>query len=60
MKSILDRSFRYRKSYETDVEKTFARVRRQQQRRAQAQAAATDEARSKVLTITQRKKEAVS
>jgi len=30
MKSILDRSFRYTRSAETDLRKTFARLRRQQ------------------------------
>lgn len=57
MKSILDRSFRYRKSFETDIEKTFARIRREQRIRAQAKAAASDEARRKVLTIPSRKVE---
>ena len=32
MKSILDRSFRYTKSADTDLRKTFARVRREQRR----------------------------
>lgn len=45
MKSILDRSFRYTPSTQTDVRKTFARVRfeQQSQQRTQAQgdAAAT-------------------
>lgn len=31
MKSILDRSFRYTPSFETDVGETFARIRREQQ-----------------------------
>jgi hypothetical protein len=31
MKSILDRSFRYVPSVQTDVRKTFARVRRERQ-----------------------------
>jgi hypothetical protein len=30
MKSIVDRSFRYTRSAETDLRKTFARLRRQQ------------------------------
>lgn len=30
MKSILDRSFRYTPSFETDVGETFARIRREQ------------------------------
>ena len=32
MKSILDPSFRYTNSVETDLKKTFARVRRKQRR----------------------------
>jgi hypothetical protein len=32
MKSILDRSFRYTKSADTDIRKTFARIRREQRR----------------------------
>jgi hypothetical protein len=41
MKSILDRSFRYTSSDQTDVRKTFARVRREmqvQRQRAEAEA----------------------
>ena len=30
MKSILDRSFKYTKSVDTDIRKTFARIRREQ------------------------------
>lgn len=30
MKSILDKSFRYTKSVDTDLRKTFARIRREQ------------------------------
>lgn len=55
MKSILDRSFHYTTSVETDVRKTFARIRREQRRREQAQAAVEAEARKKVLVITPRK-----
>lgn len=36
MKSILDPSFRYRSSVDTDLRKTFARLRREQRQRAQA------------------------
>lgn len=36
MKSILDPSFRYKASYDTDVKKTFERIRRE--RIAQAEA----------------------
>ena len=37
MKSILDSTFRYTNSANTDLRKTFARVRREQRRRADAQ-----------------------
>jgi len=36
MKSILDPSFRYTKSADTDLRKTFARIRREQLRAADA------------------------
>ena len=36
MKSILDPSFRYRSSAETDLAKTFARIRREQRLAAEA------------------------
>lgn len=39
MKSILDPSFRYTPSAETDLRKTFARIRREQRRTQQASAA---------------------
>jgi len=39
MKSILDRSFRYVKSEHTDLRRTFARVRREQQALQEKQAA---------------------
>ena len=34
MKSILDPSFRYTQSVETDLRKTFARIRREQRKQA--------------------------
>ncbi len=37
MKSILDPSFRYTKSVETDLKKTFARVRKELRKQAQEQ-----------------------
>ena len=56
MKSILDPSFRYTPSAETDLRKTFARIRREQRRNAMAtQASAT--ASSQVLPITFRKQD---
>ncbi len=41
MKSILDPSFRYTKSVDTDLRKTFARIRREQQKQARAHDAGT-------------------
>jgi hypothetical protein len=38
MKHILDSDFRYRPSFDTDVRRTFERVRRSQQSRSRAQA----------------------
>ncbi|HXX83358.1 MAG TPA: hypothetical protein VEN29_05185 [Casimicrobiaceae bacterium] len=58
MKSILDRSFRYTKSVDTDLRKTFARVRREQRR--QAQARSESETPRKVLSIGQHKRAAAA
>lgn len=55
MKSILDPSFRYTKSVETDLRKTFARVRRERRQREQAQVAANGEAIRNVLPLHSRK-----
>ena len=61
MKHILDSSFRYRPSFDTDVRKTFEKIRRQQQTREQQTRA--DDAmktgtapRIKVLQLDQLKK----
>jgi hypothetical protein len=48
MKSILDPSFRYTKSVETDLKKTFARVRRELRNQQQQQAMARAELMRKV------------
>jgi hypothetical protein len=62
MKHILDSSFRYKPSFDTDVRKTFERVRRQQQSRERAQVRVEAEAkvhaapRIKVLQLDQLKK----
>ena len=48
MKSILDPTFRYTSSANTDLRKTFARVRRESRR--QAQAPAREEADAKKVT----------
>lgn len=61
MKHILDSSFRYRPSFDTDVRKTFEKIRRQQTTREQ-QARADDAMkqsaapRIKVLQLDQLKK----
>jgi hypothetical protein len=56
MKSILDPSFRYTKSVETDLRKTFARVRRElrNQQQQQQQAVARVEAMKKVVSFHSR------
>lgn len=56
MKHILDTSFRYKPSFDTDVRKTFERIRRQQQARARAQAKGNAEGQVKVLQLEQLKK----
>ena len=53
MKSILDPSFRYTNSVDTDLRKTFARIRREQQR--QVRTRAVDAGTGVVLTLSQRK-----
>jgi hypothetical protein len=49
VKSILDRSFRYTPSNETDLKKTFAKIRREQ--RLQARKAQADAPRATVSPI---------
>ncbi len=56
MKHILDSEFRYRPSFDTDVRKTFEKVRRQQQVRAAEQPKAASEPKVKVLKLEQLKK----
>jgi hypothetical protein len=57
MKHILDSSFRYKPSFDTDLRKTFERIRRQQQQpKAKEQARANPEVRVKVLQLDQLKK----
>jgi len=52
MKSILDRSFRYTKSVDTDLRKTFARIRREQ--RQHGQLPLVEDGSRKVVPIGQR------
>jgi hypothetical protein len=54
MKHILDSSFRYKPSFDTDVRRTFDRVRRQQQ--AQEREKPGPDVRVKVLQLDQLKK----
>ena len=53
MKSILDRSFEYTPSAETDLKKTFVRIRRRLKEQEQARALADAEAKAKVSPIRQ-------
>jgi hypothetical protein len=54
MKSIFDRAFRYTSSAETDLRKTFARVRRRMREEEELRALAEAEAKSKVSPIKQK------
>ena len=58
MKSLLDRSFRYTPSFETNIKSTFARVRKEMLREAQAKAG-QGQAQGKVLSLKQEKLRAV-
>jgi hypothetical protein len=57
MKHILDSEFRYRPSFDTDVRKTFEKVRRQQQQvRSREEIHSEPETKVKVLKLEQLKK----
>jgi len=56
MKHILDSAFQYRPSFDTDVRKTFEKVRRQQQARQREQSRPNAEITVKVLKLEQLKK----
>ena len=61
MKHILDSDFRYRPSFDTDVKKTFEKIRRQQQQAKEQQvkdrqSKARPEAQVRVLKLEQLKK----
>lgn len=58
MKSILHKSFRYTSSSDTDLRKTFARIRREQ--RQQASAPVDGENAKKVFHLKERKHAAAS
>jgi hypothetical protein len=55
MKSILDPSFRYTKSVETDLRKTFARIRRDLRKQQQERSTVSAEVIRKVLPFHSRK-----
>jgi hypothetical protein len=59
MKSILDPSFRYHSSVDTDLRKTFARLRKEQRQSAQA-CNATDSQKANVLPMHLRKQDVAS
>jgi hypothetical protein len=54
MKSILDPSFRYTRSVDTDLRKTFARVRRNLRRQQQEQSTVGVDAARKILPFRSR------
>ena len=56
MKSILDPTFRYTPSVQTDLRKTFARIRREQ--RSADRGSANEDSLSNVLPILQRRQAA--
>ena len=59
MKHILDSDFRYRPSFDTDIKKTFEKIRRQQQQVKEQQLAKTKahpEVTVKVVKLDQLKK----
>lgn len=55
MKSILDPSFRYTNSVETDLRKTFAKIRRELRKQEQVQIVANHETMKKVVPLRSRK-----
>ena len=55
MKSILDPSFRYTKSVDTNLRKTFARVRRELRKQQQEQSTVRVEIMRNVLAFQSRK-----
>jgi hypothetical protein len=56
MRSIFDRDFKYVRSVDTDLRKTFARIRRQQQSKKQVvNARAVSDVGENILTLGSRK-----
>ncbi|HWA38322.1 MAG TPA: hypothetical protein VG873_10695 [Burkholderiales bacterium] len=50
MKHILDSSFRYKPSFDTDVRKTFEKIRRQQQTQERGTGQSKDDAKASAVT----------
>ena len=59
MKSILDPSFQYTPSIETDVRKTFARIRRELKARSQAKASVEAQTLVRALSLNTRRRATV-
>jgi hypothetical protein len=57
MKSILDPSFRYTSSVQTDVRKTFARIRRELREREQSKSTYNADGKLTVLAMHRRQAE---
>jgi hypothetical protein len=55
MKSILDPSFRYTKSVDTDLRRTFAKIRRELRKQEQGRVVANDRTMGKVLPLRSQK-----
>ena len=58
MKSILDPTFKYTPSVETDIRKTFARVRRERAKQVAADKAAAEERAKIVLPLERKQRQA--
>jgi hypothetical protein len=58
MKSILDSSFRYTPSFNTDLEKTFARMRSDHRKDAERAVLATGDALIKVSSTSESRRQA--
>jgi hypothetical protein len=58
MKRILDRSFRYTPSFQTDVRETFERIRREREEQERRPSTPAQRSDAKVLQIDSRKAEA--
>jgi hypothetical protein len=60
MKSVFDRSFHYTPSVQTDIRKTFAKVRREIREQQRAREMVEAESMAKISTITPARKTAAA